>query len=63
VLDGARQEQAFKNYLRCHQLPTHVWYSAYDALTARNINDNSRLRAGLFAELTPAEAEAWLALL
>ncbi|MGE5763515.1 MAG: hypothetical protein ACM3ZF_06460 [Mycobacterium leprae] len=63
VLDGARQEQAFKNYLHCHQLPTHVWYSAYDTLTARNINDNARLRAGLFAELTPADAESWLALL
>ncbi|MFG2287939.1 hypothetical protein ACGFOU_17990 [Streptomyces sp. NPDC048595] len=60
---GAKDELAFKYYLRCHQLPTQVWYSAYDTLTTHNIDTNTRIRAGLFARLGPAETEAWLALL
>ena len=31
VLGGARDELAFKDYLRTHQVPTRVWYSAYAA--------------------------------
>ncbi|MBW5482759.1 hypothetical protein GPJ59_12915 [Streptomyces bambusae] len=62
VRDGAEDEQAFKSYLRCHQVPTEVWYSAYDTLTTHNIDTNARIRAGLFAELGPAETQAWLAL-
>ncbi|GHB80872.1 hypothetical protein GCM10010347_59640 [Streptomyces cirratus] len=60
--DGAEDELAFKHYLRCHQLPTQVWYSAYDVLTTRNLDTNARIRAGLFGELGPAETRAWLAL-
>ncbi|MBV6702873.1 hypothetical protein [Kitasatospora aureofaciens] len=63
VLDGAKDELAFKNYLRCHQVPTQVWYSAYDTWTLRDLNTNARIRAGLFGPLGPAETEAWLALL
>ncbi|MFD9415354.1 hypothetical protein ACFWC9_11650 [Streptomyces goshikiensis] len=59
---GAEDELAFKHYLRCHQLPTQVWYSAYDALSTHNLDTNARIRAGLFGELGPAETRAWLAL-
>ena len=31
VLGGAKDELAFKDYLRTHQVPTRVWYSAYPA--------------------------------
>jgi hypothetical protein len=44
---GATKETAFKNFLRAHQEPTEVWYSAYPALTALNIVNNSAVRAGL----------------
>ena len=37
VFGGAQDELAFKDYLRVHQVPTHVWYSAYGDLTALNI--------------------------
>ena len=47
VRGGARDELAFKDYLRVHQVPTRVWYSAYDRLTALNIQQNERIRAGL----------------
>ncbi|MFI1255144.1 hypothetical protein ACH4U6_15325 [Streptomyces netropsis] len=63
VLDGAKDELAFKHYLRSHQLPTQVWYSAYDTLTTHNLRTNARVRAGLFGTLSPAETKAWLALL
>lgn len=62
VLDGAGHEQQYKAYLRNHQLPS-VWFSAYPDLSVRNIDDNSRLRAGLAGELTDEEARSWLALL
>lgn len=47
VFGGARDELAFKDYLRVHQVPTRVWYSAYGDLTALNIAQNERIRAGL----------------
>jgi hypothetical protein len=47
VLGGAKDELAFKDYLRTHQVPTRVWYSAYDRLTALNIEQNALIRAGL----------------
>lgn len=57
---GARDEQAFKNYLRRHQLPS-VWYSAYPTLSARNIDDDTRLRDGLRRDLGTRAAQEWLA--
>jgi hypothetical protein len=47
VRGGAKDELAFKDYLRTHQVPTRVWYSAYEQLTAINIGANERIRAGL----------------
>jgi hypothetical protein len=47
VRGGAWDELAFKDYLRVHQVPTGVWYSAYDRLTAHEIQQNERIRAGL----------------
>jgi hypothetical protein len=47
VKGGAREELAFKDYLRVHQVPTRVWYSAYDRLTALEIQQNERIHAGL----------------
>jgi hypothetical protein len=60
VRDGAKDEQAFKNYLRAHQILTPVWYSAYPGLTAVNVENNAAIRAGLYGDMTPEEAAAWL---
>ncbi len=59
---GATYEQQFKNTLRIHQVPVPVWYSAYPALSAANIENNARIRAGLRGHMTTADAERWLAL-
>jgi hypothetical protein len=62
IRDGARQEDLYKRYLRRRQISS-VWFSAYPTLSARNLDDNSRLRDGLAKELNEEEAEQWLALL
>jgi hypothetical protein len=63
IFDGAKDEQAFKDYIRVHQIPTQVWYSAYDSLTALNIANNAKIRAGLYRNMSETEAEEWLRLL
>ena len=63
ILDGARDEQTFKNYLRRHQMPTQVWYNAYPCLTAHDKHRNALIRAGLENEsMTDSEIQEWLAL-
>jgi hypothetical protein len=61
--DGCKDEPTFKDYERRHLLPTTVYYSAYDTLTARNIDTNSEIRAGLARDLDDRDAATWLALL
>ena len=63
IFGGAKDEQAFKDYLRIHQIPTQVWYSAYDHLIALNIANNAKIRAGLYSKMNKTEAEEWLRLL
>jgi hypothetical protein len=60
---GARNERVFKDVLRRHQQPVQIWYSAYPDLTAKNLNQNERLRAGLSGRMSAKEAAAWLQLL
>ncbi|TMC67219.1 MAG: hypothetical protein E6J13_17125 [Chloroflexi bacterium] len=50
----------FKAYSRQSQVPTQVWYSAYRWLTVSNINDNTRLRLGLYGDMDAAAAQDWL---
>lgn len=63
VLDGSRDELAFKHYLRRHQVPTHVWHSAYPRLSAANVARNEEIRKGLHGDLGREEAARWLQLL
>jgi len=60
MLDGARDELAFKDYLRLHQVPTRVWYSAYGRLTSANIATNEQIRAGLRGEAGREASKRWL---
>ncbi|WP_433705962.1 hypothetical protein [Paraburkholderia sacchari] len=64
VVEGARNEQHFKNYLRRHELPTEVWYKAYPGLTAFDLATNTRIREGLEASsATDEQVREWLKLL
>jgi hypothetical protein len=57
---GARIEESFKTFIRARQIPTQVWYSAYPDLTALNIENNARIRAGLSGKMNELQARAWL---
>ncbi len=61
--DGAWDEGAFKHYIHTHQVPVHVWYSAYGNLTNANIEQNAQIRTGLHGRMTATQAERWLELL
>lgn len=63
IFDGANDEQAFKDYIRIHQIPTQVWYSAYNHLIALNIANNAKIRARLYSNMSETEAAEWLRLL
>lgn len=58
--DGVRDEQAFKDFLRRHLVPTRVWYSGYGRLTNANIENNARVRAGLSGKADASEAQRWV---
>jgi hypothetical protein len=60
VMDGARYEQPFKRFNLMHQLVSPLWYAAYQGLTALNIENNARIRAGLYGAMDDAAARAWL---
>jgi hypothetical protein len=63
VLDGAKREQQFKDFLRRHQLPTEVWYKAYPGLTAFDLKRNTLIREGIEKPSLPeAELRQWVAL-
>ena len=64
VLNGAKDEQTFKNYLRRHQMPTQVWYNALPGLTALDKWRNAQIREGLEkTTMTTGEVRDWLRLL
>ena len=60
VHKGATDEQRFKAFARNSQIITNVWYSAYKDLSVQNINNNSRIRSGLFARLNEEQLNSWM---
>jgi hypothetical protein len=63
VLDGASDEERFKLWVRRHQVPTQVWFSAYPDLSLPDVLRNARLREGASVgkAIGAASARAWLA--
>lgn len=63
VLDGAKDDQKFKYFLRRHELPTEVWYKAYPGLTAFDLKRNTLIRRGIDRlTMSDAELRQWVAL-
>jgi hypothetical protein len=60
IKDGCRDELAFKDYLRLHQVPTRVWYPAYGRLSTANVAANERLRKGIHSGLQGDSERAWV---
>ena len=64
VKGGARNSQAFKNYLRRHQVSNSVWYKASPGLTAMDLARHGRIRDGLErSTMSDREIEDWLRLM
>jgi len=62
LLDGGCNDAApFLDWVRRHQIRTHVWYSAYPSLDLRTILENEFRRDGLLEEPREKEREQeWL---
>lgn len=64
VLDGSKDEQKFKYFLRRHQMPTQVWYDAHPGLSAFDLKRNMLIRRGIDRHgMSDPEIEEWIALL
>ncbi|MEW6491098.1 MAG: hypothetical protein AB1589_00905 [Cyanobacteriota bacterium] len=57
---GIQDEQAYKTFLPTRQIPTQVWYSAYENLSTVNIKNNEMIRRGLFGSMSRSDTEEWL---
>lgn len=63
VLDGSKDEQKFKYFLRRHELPTEVWYKAYPGLTAFDLKRNTLIRQGIEnTGMSDSQLQQWLSL-
>lgn len=60
VCDGARDEEAFKQWTREHQLPTQVWWSGVPDATVQNVRDDIEIRRELPHGLDDRAIESWL---
>lgn len=63
VLNGARDEQGFRRFVREREVETAFWFRAYPGVSGENIQDNSAIRAGLSRPLDQPQRAAWLSLL
>lgn len=64
VLDGAKDEQKFKYFIRRHELPTEVWYNGHPGLTALNLERNTLIRQGLEnPAMSDSQLQQWVQLL
>ena len=63
IFGGARDEIRYKHYLRRHQVPTRVFYSAYPDSNGMPISTNSRRSAPASSRTMPPTVDEWLKLL
>jgi hypothetical protein len=58
--EGARDEEAFKQWTRDHQIPTQVWWSGVPDSTVQNVRDDIWIRRRLDRRLSSEELPVWL---
>jgi hypothetical protein len=61
MFEGARDEDAFKQWTREHQVFTQVWWSGVPDSTVQNVLDDLWIRSRLDRGLGDRELERWLA--
>jgi hypothetical protein len=57
---GAYNEEQFLAWSRYYQVPTQFWYSAYPALSIKNIVNNSYIRRDVLKNLSEKKAQELL---
>jgi hypothetical protein len=60
VLGGARNEEAFKQWTREHQIATQVWWTGCPESTVQNVIDDIWIRRRLDRGLSDDELATWL---
>ena len=60
ILDGARDGDRFKRWVRRQQVVTQFWYSRFPGLTTDQIRNNAIIHDGLMRARTDTAARAWL---
>lgn len=60
ILDGATDEERFKEWARAKQIPTQVWYTAHANETVKNILNNFEIRNNIENDLNRQQTEQWL---
>ncbi|HSB93744.1 MAG TPA: hypothetical protein VLC28_11515 [Flavitalea sp.] len=63
ITGGAYDEEHFLAWSRNSEIKTHMWYSAYPHLSIKNVNNNSRIRAGIIKDLNEKQASDLLKLI
>lgn len=61
ILDGARDGDRFKRWVRAQQRESRFWYSRFPALTAQQIRRNAMIEEGLARASSDTDARRWLA--
>jgi|GEM_PF-561514 len=57
---GAGREEAFKQWVRQHQVYTQVWFTRHPALSVSNIFNDRNIRSKVKARLSRKQAKEWL---
>ena len=60
VLEGAKDGDRFKRWVRRQQIVTQLWYSRFPDLTTDQIRTNALIHDGLMRAQTDTAARAWL---
>jgi len=60
VCGGARNEEAFKQWTREHQIATQVWWTGVTHSTVQNIRDDIWIRRRLDRSMSDAELLTWM---
>jgi Dyp-type peroxidase family len=60
VLDGAKDGDRFKRWVRGQQRVTRVWYSRFPELTMKQIHRNAMIEDGLARAANDTDARRWL---
>ncbi|QRN98052.1 hypothetical protein JRI60_02965 [Archangium violaceum] len=57
---GADREEAFKQWVRQHQVPTQAWFSRHPDKSIGNIVNNREIRSKVRARMSPERTREWL---